>query len=424
MGSISNIPSVNKVTARNYDHQNFWHLASIQSVSLGIGVIAIGGELAKKYGAGTAICSIIAGNFILWLIAIAVISMVDKTRSNAIDNISFYIGKYGGMLAACVLALSFLNWYSEQINISTSLLVHSYTYNASYGGAMLIKYGAGLGFITALFSIGGIHLLRKIASISLIPIFAYSLYAIFVSDVSLKLSGTWGLSFPAVLSVVLALLPGVINFPTFFRHSISKSHSIFSLSLIAFFVCFFEISTIWINIEQSTKSMHGLILFSIFIISTQVFCNFLNIYMASACWEAFVPRFEGRREYAILGLFGTLVFALIQIESLMQFLQDLTASYITTLGVVLLLAYLMRTLVRHRVRRLERATSTAALLFGWYLATIYEYKYFPDPTAPVLAGIAASLLFFLIVLFIEETSWAVKGKFAERKANVGSRDAR
>ena len=60
--------------AENYTHvpdinQNFWQLACIQSASIGLPGMLVGGQIAKEYGAGTAIISLCIGNLILWGIA-------------------------------------------------------------------------------------------------------------------------------------------------------------------------------------------------------------------------------------------------------------------------------------------------------------------------------------------------------------------
>lgn len=46
-------------------NQNFWHLASIQGASQGLGSILIGGQIAKDVGAGAALVSVLIGNIIL-----------------------------------------------------------------------------------------------------------------------------------------------------------------------------------------------------------------------------------------------------------------------------------------------------------------------------------------------------------------------
>jgi len=406
---------MNKTSSKYYDRQNFLELACIQSVSLGGGVIIMGNELCTQYGAGTAISSIIIGNMILWLLAISMILMVDRTRFNAIDNISHYLGKYGGIIAACIFLFAFLNRYTAQINFSMEELNHVFSLDTHHDRSIFIKWGAGLGFFTALLSIGGIRLLKKITVLSLFPLFAYYFYSMYTSHEPISLKGTWGVSFSAILSSILVLLPGVINLPTFFRHSRSKPHSILALTLIVILVSFFEIFTIWMKFSNFANFYTEIFLFSTFIILLQLCCNFLNIYLASACWEALVSDFEGPKKFAILGLFGTLVFTFVQITAPIQFLQNLTTSYIATLGMALLMAYLTRILVRHRPRVFEKTINVMAWVFGCSVSTYYELIYFPDSTQPALAGMLACVLFFMAVIFIEETGWAVRMKMKMKR---------
>ncbi len=398
---------------QSYDNQNCFQLASIQSGGPGLSVIIIGKQLAEQYGAGTTICSILLGNLILWLIGIAIISMVERRQANAIDNFKNYIGKYGGMLAALVLIVAFLNWYAFQINFSMRELNGLFQFDLSGRQEGIgVKFGAALGLLTALLSIGGIRLLKWIAVSCLPLLFFYHLYWLIKPDVAISIKGTWGLSFPAVLTTVLILLPGVINFPTFFRHSRSKAHSYLAITLLSLLVSFFEISTIWMQFLSTPGK--GLVLpITIFVVLILTICNLLNIYLASACWKTFVPQYEGGKEFAIIGLFGTLVYTFIQISTPVQFLMDLTNAYIACLGVVLLMAYLIRIIVKHRPRPLEKGISLATWLFGCLVATVYEVNHFLQGVDALLVGINASLLFFLCVIFVEETAWAVRKKWHE-----------
>lgn len=398
-----------------YDNQNFWQLASIQSASLGsLGII--GAQLAKQYGAGTAICSIAIGNLILWLIAIAIISMVDRVHINAIDNIKTYIGKYGGLLIALILMFAFLNWYAYQINYSMTELNNLFQFDVKWQKDIHIRFGAALGLLAALLSIGGIRLLKWITVISLPLLFCYHIYAVSTSGYSIPLKGTWGVSFSAVIFSILTLLPGVINFPTFFRHSRSKAHSYFALTLITIFVSFFQISTIWMrfsNFPVSGLFLH-LALTTIFLVVILTCCNLLNIYLASASWEAIVPHFGGAKGFAIIGLIGTLAYTFVQISVPVQYMQDLTNSYIASLGIVLLMAYLTRIIVRHRPRLFEKAINMATWLFGCLIATIYETQHFLQGVQALIVGVNATILFFLFIIFIEETVWASRKKFGKK----------
>lgn len=394
------------------DNQNFFQLASIQSASVGFLGIIIGQQLAKQFGPGIAICSIALGNLILWLIAIAIISMVDRAQSNAIDNFKSYIGKFGGILVALILMVAFLNWYALEINFSLAELNSLFQSKALWQKGALIRYGAALGLFTALLSIGGIRLLKWITVISFPLLFLYTCYSIFTSGYSMQVKGAWGLSFSAVVTSLLTELPGVINFPTFFRHSRSRAHSYLALTVLTIFITFFQVSTIWMrfSLPGGSELTSSLVLLSAFIILILNCCNLLNIYLASACWEAIVPHFGGAKGYAIIGLLGTLMYTFVQISSPVLFLEDLTNCYIGNLGVVLLMAFLIRIIVRHRPRSFEQLISLVTWLFGCVVATIYESQHFLQGVDALLAGVNASVLFFLCVIFIEETLWAVRQK--------------
>lgn len=396
-----------------FDNQNFFHLTCIQAMSLGLSVIVIGRGLASQYGAGTAICSIAIGNLLLWLIAITILSMIDKVHATAIDNIKSYLGKYGGLLIALILMIAFLGWYAFQIDFSLKTLNTLLLAKNKLEKGMIIRIGAALGLVSAMLSIGGIRLLKKITICAFPFLIGYHLYMIVSSPLSITLKGTWGVSFQATLASVLILLPGVINFPTFFRHSRSKSHSFLALTLITMLVTFFQISTIWMDLSGS-KYLTSSIISAAFVILILTTCNLLNIYLASACWKAVVPHFGGAKGFAIIGLLGTLTYTFIQISAPVQFLQDLTNAYIAILGVVLLIAYLLRIVLKHRPRPFEKAISLSTWIFGCVVATIYESQHYLSGIQSVLTGVNASVLFLLCVIFVEETAWALRKKFGTK----------
>lgn len=373
----------------------------------------MGQVLAKTYGTSIAICSIAFGNLILWLIAIAIVSMTGRIHSNAIDNIKSYCGKFGGMFAALLFLAAFLNWFAVQISSSVSELNKLFQIETQGHKDILIRAGAALGLLSALLGIGGIHLFKRITAFSLPLLFAYHLYAV-INSTSILVKWTWGLSFSAVLTTVLYILPGVINFPTFFRHSISKAHSYLAITLMMLFITAFQISSIWMNFSFPSFISLNLISFAIFVILILTCCNFLNIYLASACWEIIDPRFGGAKGLAIIGLFGTLTYTFVQISAPVQFFQDLTNSYIATLGAVLLMAYLTRIIVTHRVRYHEKIINTITWLFGCLVATIYEIEHVLAGVETLLVGVNASLLFFIVVIFVEETVWAARKKWIKR----------
>lgn len=395
-----------------YDNQNYFQLASIQSVSLGYSVIIIGNVLAQKYGAGTAISSIIVGNLILWLIGIGIISSTDRTQSNAIENFKSYIGKYGALLTAVILMFAFLNWYALQINSSVSALNTLYHFDMKWEKDVIVRTGAAFGLISALFSVGGIRFLKWITVCSLPILLCFHLYGILSSDISIPIKNTWGLSFPAVLFAIITLLPGVLNFPTFFRHSRSRPHSYFALTLLTVLITFFEISTIWIKFSNfPAETLVFKTSITAFIIILSLICtNLLNIYLASAAWETVIPRFSASKGYAIIGLLGTLTYTFVQISSPVQFLEDLSNAYISCLGIILLMAFILKMIVKHRPRPFEKGLNMTSWIFGCMISTLYEINHPLQGVEALLAGVKASLLFFVCVLFVEETIWATRKK--------------
>lgn len=393
---------------RTFDNQNFFQLAAIQSASLGLSVIIIGRQLATQYGAGTAICSIAVGNLILWLIGISIISMPEGARASAIDNMKTYFGKTGGWIAALIFMASILNWFAYQINFSLSSINALTALNFQLTQPLSVRIGAALGLLAALLAIGGIKLIRQITMIALPLLLAYHFYALSLTTTSHTI--TWDISFPAVLTTILILLPGVINYPTFFRHSRSKAHSFLALTLLTLLISFFQISTIWLDCSSKQGFTFYTLSLPLFIIFTLTTCNLLNIYLVSACWETIAPRFGGAKGYAIVGLFGTLTYTFVQITTPVQLFQNLTNAYIANFSIVLLLAYLMRILVKRKIKSSIKNLNLATWAFGSFTATLYEVQHFLAGLPSLIAGVNACILFYLAVLFFEETAIAIRSK--------------
>ncbi len=402
--------------------QSFIHLSVIQTVSLGIPVITVGFRLAEKYGAGVAICSILIGNLILWLIAMTISSMAIEDRSNAVENVKEYLGKYGAFFMVLVLLIAFLNWFVLQINTSIPSIGHYFGIEKKDG---LVRLGAGIGFFTALVSIGGIRIIKWITTVSFPIVFCYYIFAVLQSNYSLSSAHQWGVALPAVLTTILVLLPGVVNLPTFFRHARTKSDCYLALTIMTLVISFFEIATIWMTFVDgsgvigfgSTSSMFSLATL-LFIFISLVTTNLLNIYYASACWECFAPKFEGAKGYAIVGLIGTAAYTFIQIYTQIQFLEDLANCYIASLGVVLLIAFLVRTIVRHRPRSFQKLINGFCWLVGCLVGTLTIIKNTHDGIDPLLTSVAWSALVFLCIIFMEETIWAIRKIFNTSQTNL------
>lgn len=399
------------IKEKDFKSQNFLCLLAIPTAALGIPQMLIGEHLALKYGAGTAICSVLVGNLLLWLIAVGVISMMEQAHVDAIENIKKYFGAFGGVLAAVVFFVVFLNWYAFQINTSMQLLGPQFAWGQNWG--VVIRIGAALGLLSALLSVGGLSLLKRLSLVGMPLFICYQVYALVTSDKQVVFEGTWGLSFPAVLASMFLTFPVIIMFPTLFRYSKSNAHSYLALAFITLLVTFFQISTVWFDFANAPSIW---LILSLFIVFKITCCNLFNIYLASACWEAIVPRFTAAKEYAIIGLIGTLVYTFVQVSEPVQFLQDVTDGYLASLGIVLLISYLMRVMIQHRPRPLEKSISIASFVFGCFAVTLHEVRYFPHSISGLVVAMSSSLLFFLCVLFIEETVWSLREKMKQWKA--------
>jgi hypothetical protein len=254
-------------------------------------------------------------------------------------------------------------------------------------------------------------------------VFIYAGYVFFHSDRSFH-SLSWGLSFPAVLLVVLSWLAGTINLPTFFRHSISVSHSYLALTLFTLFLIVFQCLGVFMRFDvqsyglllqsEQTRTVFEVTLFSIFVLLTCLCNNLLNIYFASACYETFSPRFYGTKGHAIIGLLGTVTYAFIQISHDFQFILDLFNCYLLNLGIVLLIAFLIHAMMKYKSKPLEKWTNCIAWIVGCIAGTVAKRNHPEDSLEFLLVGASASTLFFLAAIFFEETGSAIRTLYLQR----------
>lgn len=402
--------------------QNFYQLSCIQTVSLGPSAIILGRQLADSYGYGTAICSIFIGNMVLWLIGIAIVSMVYQERTNAIENIKGYIGKYGALVFAFILTIAFLNWYAVEITSTIAGLGTLSQFSFPWKNEWILRIGAVLGILTSLLAIAGIRFLKWLTSLGFPLLILYCLFTVATSKQ--KIAWEWGLSLSAIITATLTLLPGTINLPTFFRYSKSRAHSFLSLTLMTFSSTLFEVISIWTDFSSqftflssysSAPSLLYICFTSLFIGISSISCNLLNIYLASACYETFIPQFSGTKGYAIMGLLGTATYTFIQISSPIELIVNLINCFIATLGIVLLIGVLFRIIIQHRPRKLERAVNTTSWILGCLTISFVFFKDDTNWERALMLSMSISALFFLFVLFIEETCWSISQIWSKEK---------
>lgn len=397
-------------------HQNFWQLACIRSV-IGISDLVLGEQLANEYGAKVAIPSICIGNLLLWMMGIGITSMTKGRRSDGIQNIKAYLGKTGAIIASVILLIAIITWYVFQINTSTTAMGAFFGSYKFWHQDTLIRIGAAFGLLVALLSMGGIRLIKWACVIAIPFMVGFIAYTIAVSELPINISGSWGISFFAIVTVMAISLPGIIYLPTFFRHSRSKADSFLSLSIVAVVVSFFQMSGIFFGagnamqvflaplVEQAI-GIHQICTL-LFIVLCLISVNLTNIYMASAGWEEILPHHWSRKEYVIIGLMSTAAYTFIQLREPIEFIENMMDDFIWTLGIVLLIDYLLKVTIKYRTRRLERHISNTCWLFGAIIAAIILTRNPQAVNESVVAGICASLVAFMIVIFSEETFWAI-----------------
>jgi len=397
-------------------NQNFWQLASIQGAALGLPVIVMGEILTRSYGAGTALISVALGNLILWVIGLAMISMTYSSRSHAIQNIKVHLGRIPSWFGIIVLVLAFLTWFSFQLKGMTTAYDSLMIYYPYWNSEWSLKVGAFSGCIISLLAIGGIRLIRWVC-VGLFPLlFLYTLYALFTSvGPSPIFAGTWGLSLPAIVLATSVTLPGMINIPTFFRHARSKQDAFLGLTLMVLFTIGFQSSSIYLRFldisqlvpiySDTSGSTFSLTLVIAFIALSTLCINLVNIYFASAALEMLHSKTDiDSKTYTLLGLAGTLLYGIVQIGYIMQFVEDLTTCYISILGITLLQAYLTEIIVKHRARTNEKIVNSLCFFVGCIASTFVLVDY--DITKATMAGVGASLFAFILIMFCEETYWS------------------
>ena len=396
---------------------SFWELTCLTGTALGFPAMIVGGKVAASYGAGTAITSIFIGNILLWLLGLGIITMA-KGNEHAVQNVREYLGKNAAVIVALILVFSFLIWYSLQIRGASIALGASEQYPSQW------IIGIILGLAASIVSLGGIKTIKWITLIGLPILIIFACYAIIISDKSVRFQDTWNLSFSGIFLIVFTWLPFSVNLPTVFRFSRSRMDSVLGLTLKTIMIIFFQIFPVLTNISHSSLGLYflpGNLIFNtvitfMFVILAYICVNLLNIYFASVCWETILPQSKGRFEYILAGIFGTTIYLIIYfIQSsnltpyILEFIETTLTSFISNLGIVLLISYLIRILIRHRLRPKQKLLNTSCWVAGCVVSLIAQTQTPAKPIGEVLIiGVVASILFFLVMMFIEETIWSLK----------------
>lgn len=326
--------------------QNFWQLACIAGSALGFPGMIVGGRLAEQHGAGTALISVLTGNLLLWLIGIGLLSMAKS--SNAIDNIRKYLGKRTGIVAAVVITMAFVIWYSVQIGGVAVMTTHFFQRDS------LIEIGLIAGLFVSILGMRGMVWIRYICVYSIPVLIGLSLGVVGLTAHPVVWSGTWSFAMPGVFAVILIWLPGILNLPTLFRHAQNKIEAMLGLSLMILMHIFFQSITIFAGLSDlylfssANSALYNLFIVCFLMIS-YLCVNLVNLYFASSGLDVLFPRWRGMRHYFLVGIVGTALFACVQLVAnrvemvrIIHFLEIASGSFMGSLALVLSLKFLMR----------------------------------------------------------------------------------
>ncbi len=389
--------------------------------AIGLPSMIVGSQLAKQFGVGSALLSSFIGNMILWLIGLSIISMSNE-RMDAIENIKGYLGKRTGVIAAIILIPAFITWYALQIQgavIPMANLFNTYLNSSQFFD---LRLGVALGTIVTILSIGGMRIIKWTTMIGLPILFTLVAIIIFHANTKHIFKTHYDFSFYGILTILFTWLPGYINLPTFTRHSRSKADSYLALSIIAILHITFQSTTIIAQISNETNvipSIFGFgktlnIFLTVVLILTTFLCiNLVNVYFASAGWDAIFPKWKGSYKYPIISLIGIITFLFYpfttnSMNSPLFFTENVLTLLISNLGIVLIVNALIKVVVKHRPRNFVKFWNSICWLLGLFVALWFQIRLSDGSHYPLAIGASAILLAYLILCFIEETIWSIK----------------
>ena len=371
----------------------------------------MGPQIAKTIGLGAACSSIFIGNLVLWIVGIGMILMSSEGRPNAIQNIRNYFGWMGAFIGNIVLGLTFLVWYSINLEYVVSALdaiFPKHFYLAHY-------FGIALGVLIAALSVGGIVLIRKVC----VAAFAFILCLFFVSLFlfeSVFVFDGFKFSLLGTVSVILVSFSGQVNLPTFFRHSRSKADSILALTLITVIVALFQffaiISGFFLKFNGSVNFFdcdNFCFLFSFaYVVLITICANLNNIYFSSAVLEFFFPRAKRWWGYLSIGVLGSLIYALFASSKLLYSMENLIVLVILNLTIVLLMTFMCKMFVKYNPNLVEKFANNVCWFFGCFIGFAVSKSSALESYESFYSGLVAAILCFIFFLFIEKVTVSIR----------------
>lgn len=397
-------------------NQSFWHLACIQTASLGFPWITLSPTLADMYGANAALVSILISGLVLWLIGFVIIAMAIEQRRNAIENAEAYIGKAGARITAFISMWGFPIWFVYQLHATNdSIFLVSYGEHHTHTVPMLVL-GIVLGVSTALFALGRTIVLIKRLNTFLLPILVcYYIYAVINTNNGLIINRL-EFSLPCTLTYISFLFAGIVNLPTFFRHARSKSDSFLGLTVLIVINIFFQVTSIWVGpsivagfpfpISESASIWWSFSIKAIsiaFLLLLLLSSNLVNLYFSGPSWELMFPKIKKFPMYFVIGIISTFGYVLAwgfhEDYHILNEINNSMDDCIANLGVALVLIFVVRTVLIHRPKPLEKFIGFSSWLVGSFATVYFAYK---DINLSLLIGLSTTTILFISFFYIME----------------------
>lgn len=394
-------------------NQTFWQLGCISAASLSIPGILVGGVIAQKYGVETAAVAILAGNLILWVLALAAVAMSADKQSNTIELVQEHFGMVGGSAALIFLVVSFLGWFVGQSQIFSQGVQNVVEIYMTTPEDFYIRIGTAFGFLAGVLSIWGIVVLKKL-SVWAVPIIAfYILCAVTIAPLDISFSNLWAIPLAAIFMVTVPVLPWIIFLPSIFQFARTKQDAHLGLILMTLFSIAFQLGSIWMDFPnlEYFRTSNGLFpmvfaAFTLVFLALNLICtNLVNIYLGVTSWGRSVA--DGKA-YAAFAILGTVLFAFSTYFPPMFFFKGLVNGALCNLATIMILSFLSRKVADPlRLVRLN-FINNICWAAGCGVTLLVQMKYPEDIYSGLIGGITTSIVSFIFIFFVQEMILTIK----------------
>lgn len=388
---------------------SWWQLSSIQiGGAICIPLLLAGQTLNQSYGFESAIISIFIGNTILLFLGLITAKMSFEERKTTIENAEKYFGKVGVHFLALILASSLLGWFAIQLNMMSWSIIDLFFLDSS-DSLFRIGLNTTLGLLITIAAFYGIKSLNALANCTVPLLLATLFYALFTLE---KEPSTVDHEFSirGVSIVVGLIIVGVIDFPTYYRHTKSLKDSYISIFLIFGFVlpCL-EIIGVYLASNATGESFLNVLkgnhgnLWNIWIAFFLIFAgwttNNLNIYSGSVYLNYSVKNLSHMQSTLYFGLLGTLCASVNLLDHFESVLRVISV-FIGSMGAVVITRYFLNQ-IQNKSLYLENQLSN---LIAWVLGIIVGVISIAGMSITSIAVLDAALSSSFAVLLIQSTT--------------------